>query len=91
VSIATATPAGVLVEAIEPFIRVEEMRGLAVLIVRGVPVAAEKLMAAVRREQAIYSWCDSPLACVSAEAVMGEWTLERVLSVRLWTRSTYAA
>ena len=30
------------------------------------------------------------MACVSTEAVMGDWTLERVLSEHLATRTTYA-
>jgi hypothetical protein len=78
------------VEPTEPFIRVEDLPAAAVLIVRAGPVTAEKLIAAARREQAIYTWRGSPLTCVSAEAVMGEWTLERVLSEHLTTRTTYA-
>lgn len=57
---------------------------------RGGPVTEEKLLAAARREQSVYSWQGRPLACVSAEAVIGEWTLRRVLSEHLATRTTYA-
>ncbi|MBV9660343.1 MAG: hypothetical protein JO337_04220 [Acidimicrobiales bacterium] len=77
-------------EPIEPFLRVQEPPASSVLVVRGGPITSEKLLHAARREQAVYTWQGSPLACVSAEAVMGEWTLERLLSERLATRTTYA-
>ncbi len=77
-------------EAIEPYIRDDELPPASVLVVRGGPVTAEKLLAAARREQAVHSWQGRPLACVSAEAVIGEWTLRRVPSEHLATRTTYA-
>lgn len=77
-------------EPIEPYVRVEELPAPSVLVVRGGPITAEKLLEAARREQAVYTWQGVPLACVSVEAVMGEWTLERVLAEHLATRTTYA-
>jgi hypothetical protein len=78
------------VQPIEPFIRAEELPASSVLVVRGGPITAEKFLEAALREQAVYSWRGSPLACVSTEAVMGDWTLERVLSEHLAPRTTYA-
>lgn len=77
-------------EPIEPFMRHEELPTSSVLVVRGGPITAEKLLRAARREQAVYTWRGVPLACVSAEAVTGDWTLERVLAEHLATRTTYA-
>ena len=77
-------------EPIEPFIRAEELPATSVLIVRGGPITADKLLEAARREQSVYSWRGSPLACVSTEAVMGGWTLERLLAEHLATRTMYA-
>jgi hypothetical protein len=77
-------------EPIEPFIRDEELPAAAILVVRGGPITAEKLLQSARREQAVYVWRGAPLAAISAEAVLGEWTLERVLSEHLATRTTYS-
>ena len=77
-------------EPIEPFIRAEELPATSVLIVHGGPITADKLLEAARREQSVYSWRGSPLACVSTEAVMGGWTLERLLAEHLATRTMYA-
>jgi hypothetical protein len=78
------------VEPIEPFLRTEDLPPSSVLVVRGGPLTPEKLLQSARREQAVYTWRGSPLACVSTEAVTGDWTLERVLSEHLATRTTYA-
>ena len=77
-------------EPIEPYIRDEELPASSVLVVRGGPVTVEKLLQSAQRERAVYTWRARPLACVSAEAVTGVWSLERVLSEHLATRSTYA-
>ena len=77
-------------EPIEPYTRDEELPASSVLVVRGGPITAEKLLQSARREQAVYTWRGHPLACVSAEALMGEWSLDRVLSEHLATRTTYA-
>lgn len=77
-------------EPIERFIRSEEPPASAVLVVRGGPITEDKFLEAARREQAVYTWRGSPMASVSTEAVIGEWTLERVLSEHLATRTTYA-
>lgn len=48
------------------------------------------MLEAARREQLVYTWRGSPLACVSVEAVAGDWSLERLLSERLYTRTSYS-
>jgi hypothetical protein len=78
------------VEAIEPFIRDEALPASGVLVVRGGPITADKLLQAARREQSVYTWRGHPLACISAEAVTTEWPLERVLAEHLATRTTYS-
>ena len=77
-------------EPIEKYIREEEPPPSSILVVRGGPVTAEKLLEAARREQMVYTWRGRPLACVSVEAVTAEWSLERVLTEHLPTRTTYA-
>lgn len=77
-------------EAIEPYVRAEQIPSASVLVVRGGPVTADKLLQAARREQAVYTWRGRPLACVSVEAVTKDWPLERVLAEHLATRTTYA-
>ncbi len=77
-------------EAIERYIRDEDLPGSSVLVVRGGPVTAEKLLGAARREQAVYTWQGRPLACISTEAATADWPLERILADHLATRTTYA-
>ncbi|HTT88465.1 MAG TPA: hypothetical protein VMF65_02865 [Acidimicrobiales bacterium] len=77
-------------EAIEPHIRDDQLPDSSVLVVRGGPITSEKLLEAAKREQAVYTWRGRPLACISAEAVTGEWSLERLLAEHLGTRTTYA-
>lgn len=77
-------------EAIERYVRDEELPASAVLVVRGGPITTEKLVRAAKREQAVYTWRGRPLACVSVDAVIGEWSLERILADHLATRTTYA-
>jgi hypothetical protein len=77
-------------EPIEPHVRDETPPTSTTLVVRGGPVTVEKVLQAARREQAVYTWRDKPLACVSVEAVTEAWPLERLLAEHLATRSTYA-
>jgi hypothetical protein len=78
------------VEPIEPYVRDETPPTSTTLVVRGGPLTAEKLLQAARREQAVYTWREKPLPCISVEAVTDEWPLERLLAEHLATRSTYA-
>ena len=75
---------------IEAELRTEEPPDDTVLIVRGGPMTAEKLLEHAQREQAVYSFRGAPLASISADATVGEWTVDRILRERLWSRSSYA-
>jgi hypothetical protein len=77
-------------EPIEAYIRDESPPPGTTLIIRGGPITADKLLQAARREQAVYTWQDRPLACVSVEAVTDQWPIERLLAEHLATRTTYA-
>lgn len=77
-------------DPIEPHLRAEEPAGHAALVVRGGPLAAEKLAEHARRQSRAFSYCGRPMFSVSADATVAGWTLEVILSDRLWSRSTYA-
>jgi hypothetical protein len=77
-------------EPIEAYIRDESPPPGTTLIIRGGPITPEKLLQAARREQAVYTWQNRPLACVSVEAVTDQWPIERLLTQHLATRTTYA-
>jgi hypothetical protein len=52
-------------EPIEQYIREEGLPPSSMLVVRGGPVTAAKLLEAARREQMVYTCRGRPLACVS--------------------------
>ncbi|MEO6206211.1 MAG: hypothetical protein ABIO67_12655 [Mycobacteriales bacterium] len=62
----------------------------AVLVVRGGPLAAEKLLVHVHRQQRLYSYRGQPMASVSVSATMTGWTLEALLAGPLVSRRQFA-
>ncbi len=83
------TGAGGLV-AIEAHVRHEDPSNDATLVIRAGPLTVQKLVEHARRQQRDYSYRGEPMASVSVAATIGDWTLERILRERLWSRSTYA-
>ncbi len=75
---------------IEAVLRAEGPPDDTLLIVRGGPMSAEKILEHAQREQAVYSFGRTPLASISADATVGDWTVERVLRERPWSRNSYA-
>lgn len=77
-------------EPIENHLRLDPPLHDEVLLVRGGPFSVEKLMEHARRQQRRYSFGGRPMASLSVSATVGNWTLDRILSESLRTRSTYA-
>lgn len=77
-------------EPIEAHLRQEDPPDDAILVVRGGPLTVEKFLEHALRQQRDYSYCGRPMASISVSATGAGWTLDRVLSELLWSRSTYA-
>jgi len=75
---------------IEPSIRDEEPPDDAILVIRAGPVTVEKILEHARREEGRFTFRGAPMASVSVDATIGDWTLEAILRDRLWSRTTYA-
>lgn len=78
------------VEPIEPHIRDEDVPDDAVVVVRGGPLTAAKLVEHARREMARYTFRGRPLVSVSVDLTVFDWTMEAILRELMWSRSTYA-
>ncbi|MGH7320462.1 MAG: hypothetical protein ACRELA_12660 [Candidatus Rokuibacteriota bacterium] len=78
-------------EPIEGHVRDEEPPDDTVLVIRGGPLAPEKLIAHAHRQQLKFSYQGRSMASVSVDATVAGWSLEAILEERLWSRSTYAA
>ncbi len=57
---------------------------------RGGPLTAEKFVEHALRQQREYSFEGRPMASISVDLTIGEWTHEVILRRRLWSRSTFA-
>jgi hypothetical protein len=75
---------------IEAELRADPPQDATTVVVRGGPLTIEKLVQQARREQAVYSYRGQPLASISVDATVGEWTVDAILRERLWSRSSYA-
>jgi hypothetical protein len=75
---------------IEPLIRSEPMPEDAVVVVRGGPIATEKIVEHARRQEALFTFRGRPMVAISVELTVGGWTLERILAGRMRTRTRYA-
>lgn len=62
----------------------------AVLVVRGGPLTAEKIVEHAARQALEYSFRNQPMISISADLTIHGWTLEAILRERLWSRSRYA-
>lgn len=77
-------------EPIEHHLRVEDPPSDAILLIRGGPIAVEKLVEHARRQEREFSWQGAPMASVSVDATVFGWTEEIILRERLWSRTTFA-
>ena len=77
-------------EPIESHLRDDDPPDDAVLLLRGGPVTVEKLVEHAARQLRDFSLRGVPMASVSVDGTVGEWTAEALLRDRLWSRSKYS-
>jgi len=77
-------------QPIEPLIRAEEPPDDAVVVIRGGPIAVDKIVEHARRQQAVFTYRGEPMVAVSVDLTIEGWTVERILRERMWSRSRYA-
>jgi hypothetical protein len=75
---------------IEPLIRDEGRQDSTVVVIRGGPINAEKIVAHALRQQAVFTFRGEPMIAISVDLAIEGWPVERILSERMWSRSTYA-
>lgn len=77
-------------EPIEAHFRGESAPDDAVLLLRGGPVTVEKLVEHAARQLREFSFRGLPMASISVDGTVDDWTAEVLLRERLWSRSQYA-
>lgn len=77
-------------EPIEPHVRVEVPPDDALVVVRGGPVAPEKIMEHANRQAREYSIRGMPMYSISVSVAVGRWDLPGLLAGPLRSRATYA-
>lgn len=77
-------------QPIEPLIRTEEAPADAVVVIRGGPIAAAKIVEHALRQQAVFTYRGEPMIAISVDLTIRGWTVERILRERMWSRSRYA-
>ena len=77
-------------EPIEPFLRAEKPPEDAVVVLRGGPIAIDKIVQHAVREAREYSYRSRPLYSVSVSLTIDGWSLDDLLAGPLVSRSTYA-
>ena len=75
---------------IEPLIRAEEPPTDAVVVIRGGPITAAKIVEHAARQEAVYSYRGEPMVAISVDLTIPGWSVERILRERMWSRSRYA-
>ena len=73
-------------DPIEPFLRIEEPPDDTVVILRGGPIAVEKIVEHALREARAYSFGGSPLFSVSVSLAVAGWTVDELLAGPLASR-----
>ncbi len=76
-------------EPIEPYIRSEVPPDDAVVVVRGGPVAPEKVVEHAQRQAREYTYRDVPMYSVSVSLTVSGWDLSALLAGPLASRSTF--
>lgn len=77
-------------EPIESHLRDDDPPDDAVLLLRGGPVTVEKLVEHAARQLREFSLRSAPMASISVDGTVGDWTAEALLRDRLWSRSKYS-
>ena len=77
-------------EPIESYLRSEVPPDDAVVVVRGGPVAPEKVVEHARRQAREYSYRNTPMYSISVSLTVGGWDLSALLVGPLSSRSTFA-
>ena len=80
----------VIGQPIEPLIRAEDTPLDAVVVIRGGPITADKILEHAARQQAVFTYHDQPMIAISVDLTIEGWTIERILVERMWSRSRYA-
>ncbi|MGH9272913.1 MAG: hypothetical protein ACRDZ2_16760 [Ilumatobacteraceae bacterium] len=75
---------------IEPLIRREPPPDDPVVVVRGGPLTAQKIVEHAARQQAVFTYRGVPMIAISVDLSIEGWSLERILRERMWSRSRYA-
>ena len=73
----------------EPLIRAESAPDDAVVVIRGAPVAAEKIVEHAVRQQALFTYLGQPMMAISVYLAVSGWTVDSILRERMRTRSRY--
>ncbi len=77
-------------EPIEPYLRVEEPPDDAVVVVRGGPIATEKVAEHAHRQSRGYTFGGAPMFSVSASLTVAAWTVDAILAGPMASRATVA-
>jgi len=78
-------------EPIEPYLRPERPPDDAIVVVRGGPITAEKIVEHVVRQAREYSYAGRPMYSVSVSLTVDGWDLARLLAGPLSSRTAFAA
>jgi hypothetical protein len=78
-------------EPIEPYVRSESPPDDAIVVVRGGPIAAEKIVEHALRQAREYSYEGRPMYSVSVSLTVDGWDLAALLAGALSSRTTFAA
>lgn len=77
-------------EPIEPYIRDDVPPQAASVVIRGGPIAPEKLVEHSLRQAREYSFAASPMFSVSVSLTMPGWSIEEILAGPMASRTTVA-
>ena len=77
-------------EPIETYLRSEEPPDDAVVVVRGGPIAPEKIVEHAGRQAREYTYRNAPMYSISVSLTVGGWDLSALLIGPLSSRSTFA-
>lgn len=77
-------------EPIEGHLRAHDIGDDTVLLIRGGPLTAEKLVEHAERQKRDFSLRGAPMASISVDGLVAGWTVELVLRERMWSRSQFA-
>ena len=75
---------------IESLIREEATPDDAVVVIRGGPIAAEKIGEHARRQQALFTYEGEPMVAISVYLAVTGWSVERILRDLMGSRTRYA-